>query len=85
MHDVNVYEAKTRLSALLRAVARGEEVVISHRNRPVARLVPVAAPRRRPVFGSARAALLKSGLRGADLRRALEPMRKTDLAEWGVD
>ena len=42
MRSVSIYEAKTRLSALIQAVERGEEVVITNRNRPVARLVPAA-------------------------------------------
>jgi prevent-host-death family protein len=40
--EVSVREAKTRLSQLLRRVARGEEIVIANRGVPVARLVPVA-------------------------------------------
>lgn len=39
--QVNVHEAKTRLSRLLEAVERGEEVVIARAGHPVARLVPV--------------------------------------------
>jgi len=45
--EVNVHEAKTRLSELLRLVAGGEEVVIARAGMPVARLVPVEAPPRR--------------------------------------
>lgn len=44
MVEVNIHEAKTQLSRLIEAVLRGEEVVISKRNRPVARLVPIAEP-----------------------------------------
>lgn len=44
MREVGAFEAKTHLSSLLDAVARGEEVVITKRGRPVARLVPPAAP-----------------------------------------
>jgi len=40
---VGAFEAKTRLPALLREVAKGKEIVITKRNRPVARLVPVAS------------------------------------------
>lgn len=36
---VNVYEAKTRLSELLKAVEAGEDVVIARAGRPVARMV----------------------------------------------
>jgi prevent-host-death family protein len=42
MIKVNVLEAKNRLSELLRAVQRGEEVIIANRGEPVARLVAAA-------------------------------------------
>lgn len=41
MSSVNVHEAKTQLSRLLHRVARGEEITISNRGVPVARLVPL--------------------------------------------
>ena len=44
MKSVNVHEAKTHLSRLLRRVAAGEEVVIARAGTPVARLVPVHPP-----------------------------------------
>ncbi len=45
--EVNVHQAKTQLSELLRRVAEGEEIVIARAGTPVARLVPVqAAPKR---------------------------------------
>jgi prevent-host-death family protein len=43
MSQVNVHEAKTRFSRLLRRVAAGEEITIANRGVPVARLVPVPA------------------------------------------
>ena len=48
--QVNVYEAKTRLSQLLDLAVAGEEVIIARNGKPVARLVPVqrAAVRRQP-------------------------------------
>lgn len=51
---VNVREAKTNLSRLLEKVRQGEEVVIGKGGRPVARLVPIEAPRVRREPGSAR-------------------------------
>ena len=45
MIKVNVHEAKTRFSRLLRRVAAGEEITIANRGVPVARLVPVPAER----------------------------------------
>lgn len=38
--QVNVYEAKTTLSALLARVEEGEDVIIARHGRPVAKLVP---------------------------------------------
>lgn len=73
MIEASIYEAKTRLSALLQAVEQGEEVVITNRNRPVARLVPYEAPRRRPVFGAARAAMKRAGLTDAAVASVLRP------------
>ena len=37
--QVNILEAKNRLSLLIRAAQAGEEVVIANRGQPVARLV----------------------------------------------
>jgi len=41
MNQINVHDAKTRFSRLLRRVAAGEEITIANRGNPVARLVPV--------------------------------------------
>jgi prevent-host-death family protein len=38
---VGAYEAKTHLAALLDQVAKGREIIITRRERPVARLVPM--------------------------------------------
>jgi prevent-host-death family protein len=43
MRTVGIFEAKTHLSALLRAVARGERIRISARGKPIAELVPLDA------------------------------------------
>lgn len=40
MVQVNVFEAKNRLSQLIKAARAGEEVVIANRGQPVVRLVP---------------------------------------------
>lgn len=50
--QVNVHQAKTRLSELLVAAEAGEEVVIARSGTPIVRLVPItaSAARRRPGF-----------------------------------
>lgn len=48
--EVNIHEAKTHLSQLLKRVAAGEEIIIARGGRPVARLVRIEHEPRR-VFG----------------------------------
>lgn len=40
MAEVNVHDAKTHFSKLLRRVAAGEEIIIARAGEPIARLVP---------------------------------------------
>ena len=55
MATVTAFEAKTRFGELLDRVSKGEEVVITRHDKPVARLVPEGAQRledvRRSVAG----------------------------------
>jgi prevent-host-death family protein len=44
---VNMHEAKTRLSELVRLVEAGEQVVLARNGTPVVELVPAAAPEKR--------------------------------------
>ena len=41
MESIGLFEAKTHLSELIARAERGEEVVITRHNKPVAKLVPV--------------------------------------------
>jgi len=54
MIEVNVHEAKTQLSKLLRRVAAGEEVTIANRGTAVAKLVPASKPKPKSFLGTAR-------------------------------
>ena len=52
--QVIIFEAKNRLSQLIRSVQAGEEVVIANRGVPVAKLVPAREPPSTPAgVGSA--------------------------------
>jgi prevent-host-death family protein len=51
MKQVNIHEAKTQFSRLLRRVAAGEEITIANRGVPVARLVPVPPKKAQRVLG----------------------------------
>jgi prevent-host-death family protein len=44
---VNMHEAKTRLSELVRLVEAGEKVVLARNGTPVAELVPPEPPKKR--------------------------------------
>ncbi len=44
MATVGAFEAKTKLSDLLRRAERGEEITITRRGKPVARLVKIDRP-----------------------------------------
>ena len=69
---VNIGEAKTRLSELLNAMKRGEQVVIMRAGEPEAELVPARIPRtssneerarkRKSAFG-----MYRDAFKGADL------------------
>lgn len=54
MKQVNIHDAKTRLSELLNRVEGGEEITIARAGRPVARLVPVREKTGARIPGTAR-------------------------------
>ena len=45
--EVNIHEAKTHFSKLVRRVIAGEEVIISRAGQPVAKIVPIGGRARR--------------------------------------
>jgi prevent-host-death family protein len=59
--SVGMHEAKTTLSRLVDVAQSGEEVVITRRGKPVAKLEPVSARPRESMFGS-----LKGQIKMAD-------------------
>ncbi len=44
MQTVNIHAAKTQLSRLVDEAAAGAEIIIARAGKPVARLMPLAAP-----------------------------------------
>jgi prevent-host-death family protein len=74
--QVNVHEAKTRLSQLLELVEEGETVVIARHGQPVAELVPARQKTGFP-FGIARQAPLVP--EGDDWWR---PMTDAEAEDW---
>ncbi len=86
--QVNILEAKNRLSQLIKAARAGEEVVIANRGEPVVRLVPAGpAPAARADVGRGRAILdwLESHPLPAYARRSAEEIDaaiRLERASW---
>jgi len=68
---VNVAEAKAKLSELLEAALRGEEVIIAKRGKPLARLEPMSKKPRRLGF-----------LKGHIPDSFFEPLPEDELKAW---
>ncbi len=51
---VNIHDAKTHFSKLLKRVLKGEEVIIARAGQPIARLSPLPPKRGKRVPGSAK-------------------------------
>lgn len=60
MQQVKLDDAKEHLGDLIEAAVRGDEVVITKEDRPVAKLVPVAGSKAQPKFGSAKVLITMS-------------------------
>jgi prevent-host-death family protein len=76
--QVNIYEAKTRLSALLDEAASGREVIIARAGKPVARLQAITPSRK----ATSRSGVRFGGLQAKRLRLAADfhaPMSDADL------
>ena len=74
MTEIGTFEAKNKLSELLDRVERGEEITITRRGRPVARLSPIL-----PGFDREKARRAVEGI-----RRLAKEMRlgEFDWEEW---
>jgi len=70
--SINAAEAKAHFSELLDRAARGEEIIVARSGKPVARLMPLADPPKRP-FGIAKHWKIPSD------EVLLEPMSEEDL------
>lgn len=54
MHKVNLNEAGSRLTELIKEAASGEEVIITHEDGSAFQIVPLQQTKPRPRFGSAK-------------------------------
>ena len=77
MLTVGAFEAKTKLSELLDAVARGEEVTITRRGEPVAKLVAISADAEK-----ARVRALIEEIKRTRDRSGLKHTTVDEIIEW---
>ncbi len=79
MTTVSAFEAKTRFGDLLERVSRGEEIVITKHQKPVARLVPEG----RPALSEVRDAVneLASLRNEMASRRGARPLQNKDIRD----
>jgi prevent-host-death family protein len=66
MAEIGAFEAKTHFSALLKRAEKGEEIVITRRGKPVAKLVP-ATPKHDPKSAWAALERMQAAVRKAKL------------------
>lgn len=78
MATVSAFEAKTRFGELLERVTRGEEIVITRHDKPVARIVPEGAQRLEDVRRAV------GGLRALQQRIAVRGKGKVSLSDREV-
>ena len=76
--EIGAFEAKNRLSALLERAERGEEIVITRRGRPVAKLVPV-----KPAYDAAQARAAADRIGELGRGRSLKGLKIKDLIAEG--
>jgi prevent-host-death family protein len=78
MREIGAFEAKNRLGALLDRVEQGEEIVITRRGKPVAKLVPAV-----PGFDRVKARRAVAGLIEASRGVTLGELTIKDLISEG--
>lgn len=76
-----VHQAKTNLSKLLKEVEEeGKEITIARGKKPVAKIVPIAEPKRK-------GPRVPGGLKGKiwSAPDAFEPLTDEELKDWGIE
>lgn len=75
MHTVNIHEAKTHLSAILKRVESGEDIVIAKAGKPIARISPISVSSGGRQPGSAKGKVVMS-------KGFMEPLPEDLLKEF---
>ena len=75
MHMVNIHDAKTHLSAILKRVESGEDVLIAKAGKPIARISPIPASSAKRQPGSAKGKIVMT-------QNFMEPLPENLLREF---
>ena len=59
MRQMNVYEAKAKLSELIESALKGEEIIIAKDNKPMVRLEPLPEAKGQRTLGRGKSYILK--------------------------
>lgn len=73
-----IHEAKTNLSKLIQKACDGEEVIIARGDKPVAKIVPIAAAQKKRVPGGFEGKIWWS-------EDAFAPLTDDELRDWGLE
>jgi prevent-host-death family protein len=79
MAEIGLFEAKTRLSELVRQVKAGESFIITQRGEPVAELSPIRKHERR------RGHSISDAIRRIQEMYPIEPASHEQIREWIED
>ena len=83
MGAYSIAEAKAHLSALVEQVARGEQVTLTKRGKPVARIVPAEALAPKPKMDLAALRKLREGMPFAKVNAAQLVRQMREQADGG--
>ena len=78
MKTHTIHEAKTNLSKLIRKACEGEEVIIARGDKPVVKLVPIAAAQKKRILGGFEGKVWAS-------EDAFAPLTEEELRDWGLE
>lgn len=78
MTTISAFEAKTRFGELLDRVSRGEEIVITRHDKPVARIVPEGRP---SLAQTKRAVKEMRALRQEMVDRGFKPLTNKEIRD----
>ena len=82
METVGLFEAKTHLSELIARAERGEEVIITRHNRPVAKLVPITTEISPELYRKRLEILAELQAIGRDIAARGGPITVEEILSW---